>query len=297
MSGFRVTERSIATTVLTNLQRNISQISDTQQRLSSGKLISRASDDPAGTVASLRLRSDIAQQKQYARNADDGIGWLGLADSTLTSVVAEVGRVRDLVVQGMSSGSYGSDDARQAIVAEVKQIRDSVVSLSNTKYLSRPIFGGTTTGLQAFDANGTYIGDGGQVVRSISDSTKVRVDVDGTEAFGSGPTQLFTVFDDILAQLPTGDTAALGASLDNLDTASVALRNVHSSVGARYNQLVQMRQNADDTVLNMSQQLSDVEDIDLPKTITDLALQQTAYQAALAATAKVMQPSLIDFLR
>ena len=58
-----------------------------------------------------------------------------------------------------------------------------------------------------------------------------------------------------------------------------------------------MRQAADDRVIDLNSQLSNVEDIDLPKTITDLQLQQTAYQAALAATAKVVQPSLVDFLR
>ena len=70
-----------------------------------------------------------------------------------------------------------------------------------------------------------------------------------------------------------------------------------STVGARYNQVEQMRQTADDRVLNLTTQLSNVEDIDLPKTITDLQLQQTSYQVALAAAAKVVQPSLIDFLR
>jgi flagellar hook-associated protein 3 FlgL len=54
---------------------------------------------------------------------------------------------------------------------------------------------------------------------------------------------------------------------------------------------------ANDKVDNLTQQLSDVEDIDLPQTITDMQLQQTAYQAALAAGAKVVQSSLIDFLR
>jgi flagellar hook-associated protein 3 FlgL len=68
-------------------------------------------------------------------------------------------------------------------------------------------------------------------------------------------------------------------------------------VGARYNQLTQARQAADDKVLSLTSQLSDVEDIDLPKTLTDLQLQQTAYQAALAAAGRVVQPSLVDFLR
>jgi flagellar hook-associated protein 3 FlgL len=89
----------------------------------------------------------------------------------------------------------------------------------------------------------------------------------------------------------------LGDDLDRLDTISVGIRNGLSTVGARTNQLERMRQAADDAVLNVSKTLSDVEDIDLPQTITELQLQQTAYQAALAAGARVVQPSLIDFLR
>jgi flagellar hook-associated protein 3 FlgL len=90
---------------------------------------------------------------------------------------------------------------------------------------------------------------------------------------------------------------ALQADLDRIDQAASALHAAQSSVGARYNQLTQARQAADDKVLDLTSQLSDVEDIDLPKTITDMQLQQTAYQAALAAASKVVQPSLVDFLR
>ncbi|HEV7962737.1 MAG TPA: flagellar hook protein, partial [Actinoplanes sp.] len=59
----------------------------------------------------------------------------------------------------------------------------------------------------------------------------------------------------------------------------------------------QMKLSAQDRLLSVTSQLSDVEDVDLPKTIMEMQLQQTAYQAALAASAKVIQPSLIDFLR
>jgi flagellar hook-associated protein 3 FlgL len=75
------------------------------------------------------------------------------------------------------------------------------------------------------------------------------------------------------------------------------LQSAQSTVGARYNQVTQMQQAANDRVDALTAQLSEVEDIDLPKTITDMAMQQTAYQAALAAGAKVVQPSLVDFLR
>jgi flagellar hook-associated protein 3 FlgL len=295
VGSFRVTERSIATTVLNNLQGNINRVNESQQQLSSGKLISRASDNPGGAVAAMQLRSDIALQQQYSRNADDGVGWLGVADSTLSTVHDEVTRVRDLLVQGMNTGA-SSPDARAALATEITGIRDAVLNLANARYLNRPVFGGTTTGQLAFDQTGTYIGDGGTVQRTVGDNTKVRVDVDGTAAFGTGTTQLFSVLNDAANALNT-NPSALPAVLDSLDTAAAAVRTAQSTVGARYNQLTQTQQTASDRVLSLTTQLSDIEDIDLPKTITDLQLRQTAYQAALAATAKVVQPSLVDFLK
>jgi flagellar hook-associated protein 3 FlgL len=291
----RVTERSIATNVLTNLQGNITRIAGTQQQLSSGKLISKASDNPGGTVAAMQLRSDIARHEQYARNADDGIGWLGVADSTLGSVLEQVNRARDLVLQGMNTGAGGAT-AGVSLAGEVNEIQSAVLGLANTRYLDRPVFGGTVNSTTAFTASGTYAGDTGTVLRSVGDNIQVRVDVDGQAAFGTGPTQLFTVLTDAVASLTT-NPANLATVLDNLDVASAALRSAQSGVGARYNQLTQSRQASDDRANSLATQLSNIEDIDLPKTITDLHLRDTAYQAALAAAAKVIQPSLVDFLR
>lgn len=295
MAVTRVTERSISRTVLNNLQGNLSRVAQTQQQMSSGKMITRASDNPGGAVEAMQLRGDIARQQQYGRNSDDGLGWLGVADATLSTVGTQVNRARDLLLQGATTGAYGQD-ARDAMAMEVSDIRAQLIGLANARYLDRPIFGGTTSGSTAFDSGGVYVGDTGTVLRTVGDSTKVRVDVASEDAFGTGATQLFTVLADIATALRT-DPTALQANLGNLDTAASVLRSAQSSVGARYNQLTKTRQAADDRVIDLTSQLSNVEDIDLPKTITDLQLRQTAYQAALAATAKVVQPSLVDFLR
>ena len=195
----------------------------------------------------------------------------------------------------MNTGAT-SPEARASLGTEVSGVRDAVLNLANARYLDRPVFGGTTTGSTAFDATGTYIGDAGTVVRTVGDNTKVRVDVDGVTTFGTGTTQLFTVLNDAATAL-NGNASDLGAVLDRLDIAAGAVRTAQSTVGARYNQLTQTQQTANDRVISLKTQLSDIEDIDLPKTITDLQLRQTAYQAALAATAKVVQPSLVDFLK
>jgi flagellar hook-associated protein 3 FlgL len=168
--------------------------------------------------------------------------------------------------------------------------------MANTKYLNRPIFGGTTAGTSAYDLSGNYQGDSGVVQRTVDDDVKVQVALTGDTVFGTGSNQLFTVMSDISNDLRNNPNA-LSGDLDRLDAATATLKAAQSTIGARYNQVTQMQQAADDKVVTLTSQLSDVEDIDLPKTLTDLSLQQTAYQAALQVGAKVVQQSLIDFLR
>jgi flagellar hook-associated protein 3 FlgL len=296
MSTFRVTERSISNKVLGGLQSSLSKLGKYQQQLSTGKQITRASDSPGGTLAAMQLRTDARTFDQYGRNADDGMAWLGTIDSALTGTIDQVHRVRDLVISGMSSGSAGSVDGREAIAVEVDNIRQSLIGVANTKYLDRPVFGGNTAGAQAYNSSGVYIGDAGAVSRSVGDNTKVKVNATGPEAFGTGNAQLFDVLQSISDKLRT-DPTTLSADLQRLDDSSTAIQTRLSDVGARYGRIEYMKQASTDRLLSLKSQLSEVEDIDLPKTITDMQLQQAAYQASLAAAAKVVQPSLVDFLR
>jgi flagellar hook-associated protein 3 FlgL len=296
MTTGRVTEGSIHTRVLANLQRNIAKGQKLQDQLSSGKQISRPSDSPTGTVASLQLRGEARSAQQYARNADDGMGWLGTLDNTLDGTSALINRARDLTVQGLSSGTNDAQ-SQKALAVEIDNIKASLIGYANTTYLDRPVFGGTTVDSAAYLADGTYVGDGGQLSRTVGADASIPVTASGPKVFGTGDTQLFAVLQKISDGLKAGDTDGLSTSLENLDSAADLVKSTLSDVGARYNRLTQMKQTAQDRVLAVTSQLSDVEDVDLPKAIMEMQLQQTSYQAALAASAKVIQPSLIDFLR
>jgi flagellar hook-associated protein 3 FlgL len=296
MTTGRVTEGSIHTRVLANLQRSIAKGQKIQDQLSSGKQISRPSDSPTGTVASLQLRGEARTAQQYARNADDGLGWLGTLDNTLAGTSALISRARDLTVQGLSSGSTDAQ-AQQALAVEIDNIKASMLGYANTTYLDRPVFGGTTADTAAYRADGTYIGDGGTLTRTVGAGASIPVTANGPKVFGDGDKQVFAILQSISDGLRAGDTTGLTEGLKNLDSAADLVKSTLSDVGARYNRLTQMKQSAQDRVLAATSQLSDVEDVDLPKAIMEMQLQQTSYQAALAASAKVIQPSLIDFLR
>ncbi|SHN41975.1 flagellin [Cryptosporangium aurantiacum] len=299
----RVTERSLSQNAMRGLQANQYRLSRTEEQLTSGKLISKPSDSPTGTMTAMLLRSDMRTQTQYARNAADGVNWLNTIDSTLGGIHDGAQRVRDLTLQGVSAGTGGSDTARAAIAAEVDQIRDAMIGLANTRYIDRPVFGGTTESPSAYGGEDpdnpgvvTFLGDTGAVTRTVAEGTKLRVDADGPTVFGTGDDQIFKVLYDISKNLKENPDQ-LSADLKRLDTAMSSIRTAQASVGARSNRIETMQQTANDRQLELQSQLTEVEDIDLPKTITDMTLQQTAYQAALGATAKVIQPSLMDFLR
>lgn len=299
MTSLRVTQRSIATQSLTNLQANLGRVGDLQDRLSSGKQISRPSDSPTGTVSAMQMRSEIRTNEQWSRNASDGIGWLGTIDQTLTSSLDSVRRARDLTVAGLNSGA-NTGVSQEAIAAELDQLRSGLIGLANTKYLDRPVMGGTTGGDQAYSAAGAYVGPAASlpVTRTVGAAATVRVDVTGPEVYGADGANLFDVLADASANLRgAGNTAALRANLGDIDAAMTRMQGKLSGVGAAYNRVEQMQKSADDRVLMLKTSLSGVEDIDLPATIVDLQMQQVANQAALAATQRVITPTLADFLR
>jgi flagellar hook-associated protein 3 FlgL len=294
----RITQRSIATHTLNGLQTSLSRLSDLQEKLSSGRQLNRPSDSPTGAANAMSLRSEIAANKQWTRNADDGLGWLGTIDQTLTTALDTLHRARDLTIAGLNSGAADAN-ARAAMATEVDQIRDGLIATANTTYLNRPVFGGTTNGAAAYDSTGNYLGPAVStpVQRVVGATTAVRVDVTGPEVFGAAGADLFTTLSAISTALRAGNTAGLQAGLGQLDAGTQQVTTQLTTVGAAYNRIQQMQQAANDRVTTLTSSLSDVENIDLPATVVELNLAQAANQAALTATQRVITPSLADFLR
>lgn len=294
-SGMRITQRSMSESSLANLQAHLSRLGRVQDQLSSGRTISRPSDSPVGTVSSLQLRSNLRRSDQLLRNANDGIGWLGAADTTLTDGLGLVRRVRDLTLQGANGAT--SQSGREALAAEVDVLRESLLAVANAEYLDRPLFAGTVDATRAYDAAGAYQGNAGLVERTVAPGVKVRVNLTGEEIFGPAGSDLFTVLGDIADHLRNDPTQLTATDLGNLDTAFLRMQNSLATVGARYHQVEIMHARTESTQLDGKTQLSDVEGVDIAEATVELQLAEVAYQAALAATARTITPTLVDFLR
>jgi flagellar hook-associated protein 3 FlgL len=295
MSTPRITQRLMVERSLTSLHTGMARLARSQEQLSTGRLINRPSDSPTGTSDAMRLRAQIGLDNQHARNASDGLSFLGQTDATLTTMVDAVRRARDLVVQGASTGSNGPD-ARAAIAAELGQIRESLLSLANTQHMGRSLFGGTSDVPAAYAADGTFLGDQHQVERTIGNGMQVQVNLAGPDAFEVAGDDLFTLMDDTISRM-TADPAQLGDSLARIDAMSRNMLGALADVGTRYGRVEGALTALTDANLDNTAALSEVENVDIAKAIVDLQMQEVAHQAALGATARVLQPSLLDFLR
>jgi flagellin-like hook-associated protein FlgL len=245
----------------------------------------------------MQTRSDQAAVAQYARNVSDAGSWLGQTDATLQNMLDSVRRVRDLTVQGASTGAM-DDVSRQAIAVEVASLRDGLLGMANTTIQGRPLFGGITPGNRAYDpVSGAFSGIAGTpVTRRVSDTDAVRVDITGPEAFGPAGSDLFAVVGQIAQDLVTAP-AGLTNRIGELDAVMDRMKSALADVGSRAARIDREEQILSDRSMNLESMLAETENIDLPNTIMRLNMQQVGYQSALSATAKAISPTLLDYLR
>ncbi len=290
----RITNGMMQRTVLADIENVYTQLTQTQEKLSSGKQLTKPSDDPFATSRALLYRSGLAANKQYQTNVSDGTAWLDTTDTALGQMNDDAQRVRDLILQG-SNGTM-SQTARDAIASELDQLADSIKTSGNTQYAGRYIFAGMSTQTPPFTVGGadTYAGDTGAIGRAIGNGVIVPINVTGDTVVSP----ILAAIRQAATDLRAGGTPANlnTTDLQALDAATGQLTTTQAIVGARTNRLASAASRLQDLELAQTKQLSDTEDADVAQTMIDYSSQSAVYQAALKAGAELIQPSLIDFL-
>lgn len=290
----RVTSASMTQTALRNLQSGLDDLARLQAQATSQRRFGAPSDDPAAASAALDLHAAQRRTAQYGRNIDDGLAWVTTVDNAISASTSLMGRVRDLTAQGANAGALDAT-AREAIAVELEGIRDDLLAQANTSLLGRSVFAGTVEG-PAFTRDFAFQGvAGGEVRRRVSEGETVRVDASGAEVFGSGADSVFALVDAIVGDLRGG--VNVGARLGEIDARVDTMLGVQGAVGSRQNQITRAKEAALDATVSLETQRAAVEDIDTVEVLVELKAQELVYQSALAVTARVLQPTLMEFLR
>jgi flagellar hook-associated protein 3 FlgL len=255
-------------------------------------------------VTSLRLRTKLHQNEQFKKNVGDAISWMERAESTFNSMTNVLQRVRELTVKG--SNSTNDADALKAIADEIRQLKDEMGDLANTTLDDRYIFGGTRTMDKAYDpTSGNWLGNTNSISYEISENINMQVNFDGSifgVDFTSGTPDMsnsvFATLEKIATDLESGNLSDMSTvNLEKLDEHINSVLRIRSEAGAKVNRLELVQTRLEDMEVNYKKVLSNNEDVDMAKLIIDLKNQENVYRASLAAGARIIQPSLADFLR
>jgi flagellar hook-associated protein 3 FlgL len=160
----RVTQNMEQAQFLTALNQLESNISSTQNGISTGLAFTTASENPVGAGLVAGYNQVLAQSQQYTANGQSATDSLNIEDSALTQLQNQLQSLRDLALEANNATESPSD--LSAIATQVQQIQGSILSVANTQDGSgNYIFAGYSTQTQPFaqSATGaTYSGDQGQ---------------------------------------------------------------------------------------------------------------------------------------
>jgi len=306
MTAVRVTTDGLISQALLALRGSLARMSRNQAQLASGRRLTTPADDPNAAAAATRLQSRLAATQQYHRQADGVLAQLSHNDALLAHLNAIASRADELALRGASSSQTGLS----AIASEVNGLLEELVVTANTEVDGRRLLGGTETLAPPLsvtrDASGKITavsvnprGINGKIEVALAPSATVQTNLPGEEVLGlaGDPTFLPKLLIDLRDELNAGDYDGVRALIDPLRTAQDRLQPLIAAVGSRIELATRVQDQIREEALMLQATLSELLDTDLAQVTMELQREEVIYQAALAATARTIQPSLVDFLR
>ena len=279
------------------------KIQQNQARIATGKNILKASDDPIAAVNISAAKEQKTENTRYIENIGRAKSKLELTENALNQASNLVTRIYELTILAENDTFSVAD--RVAMKQEVTQLKDSMFEIVNSEDASgQALFAGYKVNQNAFsrDENGyiQYMGDRGNNVVNISENMTLSLGIDGASAFLRIPSEnrhksLFGIIEAIEdnfedASFPKNAISDLQSSIDHL-----SLQQTY--IGAQLNKAELQEEALNRRQIILSENLSQLEDADITKIVTELQTMLLNRDAATQAFAKIGQQSLFDFLR
>lgn len=293
--------------MLRNLSSSYDRLGKYQDQLSTGSKINRPSDDPVIAMKGLAYRTNLMEVEQYKRNFSEAYNWAETTDSALDKATLALQRIRELTVKA-SNDTY-EEKQRESMYQEIAQLKDHLIQIANTQFGEKYLFNGTATLDKPVDLNADpkeVSTNDKQVQLELSKGVYIQVNVDPTKIFtytpanGTNPASgLFGDLEELEKALkdPTTSGEDINKFLEKIDVHLDNVTNARADMGARLNRIELMEDRVLEQEVTANRILSDNEDADIERVITDLTIQESVHRAALSVGARIIQPSLMDFLR
>jgi flagellar hook-associated protein 3 FlgL len=300
----RVTNHSATQSAISAIADSRSKLDDVLNRVTSGRRVQIASDDPGAALGIMQSEAQLRAREQYRRNISGAQSRVALEDSVLERLGSTLTRARELAI------SQGTDTAtlatRRTSANEVNQLLADAVQLAGTRLDNEYLFGGVNPESPPFsvDTSGAVFSFSQRVPApvgsravEIAAGQRFTATHDAAQIFGDETSGSLAALERLASALNSGSGDAVRAAIADLDVAFDATQALVAESGARANQLQAVDETHSLLALNLTANVSSLRDVELEAVLTEMAGRQTAYQAAMAATARVAGLTLADYLR
>ena len=319
----RVTNNMLVNNMVYNLNQNLRTLEKLQYQQSTGKKFRVPSDDPIGASKSLKFNTDISKLEQYKRNAKDAMSWMTDTEAALGEIGEVLKRASELTIDAANGTKEGED--LKKIKEEIDQLKEHLVQIANTTYAGRHIFSGYKTDMPLLNEDGTYNDEFGDLVLNSDEiftynvgvSEQVQVNIVGIKVFGVGEvvsddfkssfseanaekgnkSTLIKVFENLSNALEDNDPEAIQEALGNIEKSHEQVLAVRAEVGAKMNRLELTEKKLGVQIDSVKELLSYNEDVDMAEVFMHINTAQNVYVSSLMTGAKIIQPTLVEFLR
>ena len=296
----RITFNSQYRNASAGIETATNQLIEAQRQVTTGRRISRPSDDPSGAAMAAIERTRIAAADQYERAADSTNSRLSVIDSALSDIIDRISAAQTTALKGM--GTIRSADEREAAAQTLEGIRATLMDDFNTSFHGSFVFAGAQSTTKPYALSGTAVGayaaSTTEVQVDIGEEESVTVAFNGTDiAKGTAAKHVFDVIDDLVAAIRAGDDTTAHANVTELGNAFTRATTAQTRVGVGMKQIEGQKTRLQDTKLATSERLSRLEDADMAAAITEMTKADAAYRAALGAIGTATKVSLMDYLK
>lgn len=295
----RVTQSMLSNNMLRNLSTSYNKMGKLQEQITTGKKVNRPSDNPVVVMKGMAYRMQVDKVAQYQENLGEVNNWLDSSDDALDKVGSALHRMTELVDKA-ATGTM-TDNDRAKVESELVQIREQIQDMANSKVGDKYIFSGTRTDRPLYDKG--IPGYPNPVPPGFTNTVEIEVFDGVTMKVNTDAISLFKGIDDMLGRLvnpavaPDGEQEKFSKEIPEVSKQLDEVLKLRANIGARQNRSEMMENRLDSQEGSAKKQMSENEDIEYEKVITDMITEEAIHRAALSVGARIIQPSLVDFLR
>jgi len=271
------------------------------QQVATGQRVNVPSDDPAAAAMNLQSLSESANVDRYTKNGEAVLSQAQMADSALSNVVNELNQAITLGTQG-ADGSMTSEN-RAAIATQLQSVLSQVVAQANTTLNGVSLFSGTSAAVPAFVADSTsptgysYQGNSGVNSSAVGDNLQVNVNVPGDQVFTNPNGNVLGSLTQLITALGSGTTTDIGNAVSGVRSALTNVSQQRVLYAGVVNQINAQESYLSQETISLTSQQQSLTGVDMSVAVSNLTQAQIAHSTILAAAAKVLPTSLLDYLK